>query len=827
MMSRLIRHSFFCCLLLLFALPSARAAELDSGFGNDGRVVVELGVYGDRANAVVVQPDGRIVVGGSSSGPADLDFLLFRLLPDGSLDPDFNYDGTVITAVGRADDEILALALQPDGKILAAGYSSNETDRDFALVRLNSDGSPDIDFGLDGIVLTPVGNSDDEITGMALAPDGSIVVTGTARGTAGRVVVLGRYLADGTLDNSFADNGFSFVGVGEEAQPDSVVVLPDGRILVSGSYSEQGRTGLMLVGFTNDGRLDTDFGVNGVAVPSDSRVFSEGYGMYLNTDGTLLVAGSVGEEGRRDAALFRFLEDGSPDAGFEDNGVLVTAVSAEDDVLFDVTVTGDTIAAGGFSTASGVREFLFITYEHAGINEVRTQEDSEAGSSPLQIGELRVEDSFDTYRTDAQSADLLVDVLTTRFSGEDDIATALADVDEAGVVAVGVSSQGERTSAAVSKYVPASSSLKISKLSVGSPYIITGEPYDVTRTTAIIPVTLFASIGAVTERGIVFSILPNPTLQDGDDNGDDNDTIPPQITNTTPGSFDEGKTVTLSIKTKEEATCKYNKDTDVAYASMSNYFLGLNTIDHSASLDGLAATSYTYYARCVDRAGNESSNGTKITFSVEPATLILSKKILNGVGNFLVSSAIAEQTTVSGTTTATTNRGTLFDPYSGDDFVEEGNTQEGSGVEPFHSRLEKLKPGTFYYARAYAVINGTTCYGNQVGFTTGDSCFVATAAFGSIFHPYVKILRDFRDRFLLGNPVGRAFVALYYTYSPPVADIIAADFRLRLLVCLLLLPLVGMAWLVLQLGPAGLLVVFPVVAGSWYVLGSGVRRTVQ
>ena len=96
---RILRLIFLCCIVVISSRYSLASVALDPEFGNDGRVAVQLGVYGDRANAVVVQPDGKIVVAGSSSNAVDYDFMLFRLLADGSLDPEFNFDGTVTSPV--------------------------------------------------------------------------------------------------------------------------------------------------------------------------------------------------------------------------------------------------------------------------------------------------------------------------------------------------------------------------------------------------------------------------------------------------------------------------------------------------------------------------------------------------------------------------------------------------------------------------------------------------------------------------------------------------------------------------------------------------------
>jgi hypothetical protein len=176
---------------------------------------------------------------------------------------------------------------------------------------------------------------------------------------------------------------------------------------------------------------------------------------------------------------------------------------------------------------------------------------------------------------------------------------------------------------------------------------------------------------------------------------------------------------------------------------------------------------------------------------------------LKNVGELFVSTAIAQEdtdsTTTATTSTSTSTSGTTVDTED-NDFLEQGSVDAGSGTGKFTVKLEDLKPGTVFYARAYAVVNGITYYGNQISFQTADSCFVATAAYGSIFHPAVAILRNFRDRFMLDNAVSRSLVRLYYRYSPPIADMIHNSTVLRPMTRILLMPIIGAAWLTMRFG---------------------------
>jgi hypothetical protein len=113
------------------------------------------------------------------------------------------------------------------------------------------------------------------------------------------------------------------------------------------------------------------------------------------------------------------------------------------------------------------------------------------------------------------------------------------------------------------------------------------------------------------------------------------------------------------------------------------------------------------------------------------------------------------------------------------------------------------KDNIYGYGRLRLDINAAIASGTTVATSGGGGggCFIATAAYGSYAAPCVRILRKMRDRFLIKNRIGKSLVNLYYKYSPPLADFIANHDNVKILVRLCLLPLVGISWLALKLGP--------------------------
>jgi uncharacterized delta-60 repeat protein len=216
------------------------AGTLDTGFGTAGRVVTDLGPGPDAADAVAVGAGGKILVAGyaaDSAKNAD-DFALARYNTDGSLDTSWGGSGKVLTAFHSGDDRAHALALLGDGRVVAAGSATNDagTAQEFALARYNAIGRLDTSFNGSGKVTNRFDPGGDTAYAVALQGDGRIVAAGSAGVGGGKTdFVLARYYPDGSLDRSWGGPGQ--VVTAFTSGPDAargVAIQRDGRIVAAG-----------------------------------------------------------------------------------------------------------------------------------------------------------------------------------------------------------------------------------------------------------------------------------------------------------------------------------------------------------------------------------------------------------------------------------------------------------------------------------------------------------------------------------------------------------------------------------------------------------------
>ena len=313
-----------------------RNGRLDSTFGTGGKVVATFDSNGDNLSAIALQTDGKIVAAGSIHGTA---FLVARFNADGSRDQTFGNNGNVVTTFGDRTASAADVVLQADGKIIVVGVSGagpySELN-DFALARYNADGNLDQSFGTAGKVITHfpgVFNTGSTATCVALQSDGKLVVGGTYKNErTPHQFALARYNSNGSLDSTFGSSGkvMTTVGTGD-AFSFAIALQSTGRIVLAGYSYTQGHD-FSLAGYNPDGTLDSTFGNGGfMATDFSGSTDDIAYAMTMQRDGKLVVAGRTGSYPNFDFALARYSSDGQPDETFGAGGKVITNLSTTDD----------------------------------------------------------------------------------------------------------------------------------------------------------------------------------------------------------------------------------------------------------------------------------------------------------------------------------------------------------------------------------------------------------------------------------------------------------------------------------------------------------------
>ena len=360
------------------AIRFNKDGSLDTAFGSGGFAPADFFQTTDQANDLAIQADGKIVLVGSSD---DGLLAVARFNTDGSLDTSFGNGGKSAPGLAPGLEQGLAVAIQPDGKIVAAGSVVTEQHNDFLLTRFETNGALDTTFGDSRKVITDFGNSFDDIHDIVLQPDGQIV----AAGTAGNKFALARYNTNGSLDNTFGAGGkvtTTFLGV-DDAQ--SVVLQRDGKIVMAGSTSAPGgpiQRSFALARYNINGSLDSVFGDQGKVTTSFAQdAFSTA--VVLQPDDKIVVAGA----NNADLALVRYLTAPvdapvlQTEAG-TNHAIAIESVTFRRDPFF---VTNDL----NFSSDRRTRIILFATNLTLGNSEnfsaVAVQAEDAAGMHNLPV----------------------------------------------------------------------------------------------------------------------------------------------------------------------------------------------------------------------------------------------------------------------------------------------------------------------------------------------------------------------------------------------------------------------------------------------------------
>lgn len=360
-------------LLLIIGLSSlnvfAQPMERDSSFGTDGLSFARFGTGEAYTYQIMKQSDGKILqVGYVANGLQD-DFALTRYLDNGIIDSAFGINGTVITDLRATNDQSLGMALQDDGKILIAGYTSNGMNWDYAVARYLSTGALDTSFNHSGFVSTDLFNRDDMANAIDIQSDHKIVVAGNSNTTSGLLFTMVRYMPDGTIDTTFGRRGITFAraaSVGIELGR-QMKIMSDGKIMMAGTKIRTTTADFMVIRFLNDGKMDSTFGTNGRITYDFTGKYDYLYSMELHSDGSYILGGYTDDDSNSNSSLIKCLPDGRPDSSFNFTGRIVNTFSPADDVTYSVATRSDgKIWVSGYAFSSPLNHILISRYNADG-----------------------------------------------------------------------------------------------------------------------------------------------------------------------------------------------------------------------------------------------------------------------------------------------------------------------------------------------------------------------------------------------------------------------------------------------------------------------------
>ncbi|PYS89242.1 MAG: hypothetical protein DMF62_07780 [Acidobacteria bacterium] len=420
----------------------------DNSFNGTGQVITSIGTSSDDLKSITIQNDGKIIAGGTTfeNDTVYYSAVLVRYNTNGSLDTTFNGTGISINRIDGASWDVFSrsqVKVQSNGGIVFAGGVASSPWYKMAILRLNSNGTLDTSFNSTGKLVMSFGSFDSGLNALALQSDGKLVAAGWSDGNESggveySLAILLRLNTNGTLDSSFHGNGITTVKDGLGSFANSVSIQPNGKILVAGSsfndvhgdndfgvfrfevngsldpsldhdaklsidvssYGSQGQavrmqpdgkivaagsTFNMATGSLNsvsndfavsrlnsDGSMDSSFrGNSALNQGKVSTDFSGGddaaYGLAIQSDSKIVVAGSASNGSNLDFALVRYNIDGSLDSTFNGNGKVLTSVRSSTDIAYSVVIQSDgKIVTGGVSFGGAHYDFAFARYNADG-----------------------------------------------------------------------------------------------------------------------------------------------------------------------------------------------------------------------------------------------------------------------------------------------------------------------------------------------------------------------------------------------------------------------------------------------------------------------------
>lgn len=324
---------------------------LDSTFGIGGQAAVSFGSDEATALDIAIQPDGKILAVGYASAGSAYSMAVTRINSNGTLDSGFRGGGKfLIDVTDNTDDDGKGIALAPDGTFYVVGSGNfAPDDKDFMVLKFKANGDNDLSFSGDGLRLTHFGVGEDGANAAVVQPDGKVVVVGYADAGAKDNFAVARYLTNGSLDPDFAGGAYTTISVGtvyDEAT--GVALTPDGKIVIGGNSGTGSGNAWAAVRLTSAGLPDATFDNDGKAsfkIGTDDRV----WGLIVRRDGKVVMAGNIMLSGVNDPALVQFNSNGSVDLGFGVGGYVRTHIGTNGDYFGVAEAPDGKIATTGGS----------------------------------------------------------------------------------------------------------------------------------------------------------------------------------------------------------------------------------------------------------------------------------------------------------------------------------------------------------------------------------------------------------------------------------------------------------------------------------------------
>jgi uncharacterized delta-60 repeat protein len=335
--------------LMMFASINLKAqVGIDNTFGTNGIVKTDFKGKDDEMMGMVLQQDEKILSVGRTFNGTDQDFAIARHSKDGVLDNTFGNGGKVTTDLS-IDDEFNDVAIQADGKILAAGFSMNNlSNKQFTVVRYKVNGAIDSSFAQNGIFKFNVSNFDNFLNTVAIQADGKILLGGVSYATNdGQMIVL-RLNQNGTLDNSFHTTGYHVLNVSGATEDivSKLLIRSDGKIIVAGSSTFLTSGKFILFRLLTNGDTDPTFGNSGIVSSGIPNFTLNCLDAQLTTNEDIILAGEASDASsqKQNACLAKYSANGTLDNSFGNGtpGFTVFNISG-----FDMAIGGIALQPDG------------------------------------------------------------------------------------------------------------------------------------------------------------------------------------------------------------------------------------------------------------------------------------------------------------------------------------------------------------------------------------------------------------------------------------------------------------------------------------------------